>query len=316
MQKFIMLDKAVGETPLSCAEAYRTEHPELEGVSMAYAGRLDPMASGKLLVLLGEECKNQTAYHSLDKEYEFSVLLGVGSDSHDVLGRLSTHSPITPPLSGALRAAKSSHTPSKGGVTDSFSQQESESSELSDRVNHGLAAPSALSEGLAAVASSLTGNIELPYPHFSAKTVQGKPLHMWTLEGRLNEIDIPTKESTVYSLKLDSIETKSRAEVCAEARAKIDSIPEVTEARKALGNDFRRVDVRQDWENISHDASLPDSYHIAHFTCLASSGTYMRTLAHLIGKRLTPSTPSLAWRIHRTKIGTFDFKNQTWKKQF
>jgi tRNA U55 pseudouridine synthase TruB len=40
-----------------------------------------PMASGKLLVLLGEECKHQENYHSLDKEYEFSVLLGIGSDT-------------------------------------------------------------------------------------------------------------------------------------------------------------------------------------------------------------------------------------------
>ena len=90
MKKYITLDKAVGETPLSCAEDYRAKHKELEGVAMAYAGRLDPMASGKLLILLGEECKNQTNYHGLDKEYEFSVLLGIGSDTHDVLGRLET----------------------------------------------------------------------------------------------------------------------------------------------------------------------------------------------------------------------------------
>ena len=270
MEKYLLLEKTVGETPLSCAEAYRAEHPELVGVPMAYAGRLDPMASGKLLILLGEECKNQTEYHGLDKEYEFSVLLGISSDSHDVLGRLNT--------------------------------------------TQSLQTEGNLSEDLTEAAKTLTGNIELPYPHFSAKTVQGKPLHMWTLEGRLDEIEIPTKASTVYSLQLDSVETKTRTAVCTEARAKIDSIPEVTEARKALGNDFRRVDVRRDWEDILHDDSLPDSYRIAHFTCLASSGTYMRTLAHLIGKHL--DTPSLAWSIHRTKIGTYDANTQSWSKVF
>lgn len=286
-----MLNKAVGETPLSCAEAYRAEHPELAGVSMAYAGRLDPMASGQLMVLLGEECKNQTAYHALDKEYEFSVLLGVGSDSHDVLGRLTadhvTHS-------GSQR-----HAAGGFGWGDAGAD---ESSELRGQ--------------LQTICTDLTGNIELPYPHFSAKTVQGKPLHMWTLEGRLNEIEIPTKTSTVYALQLDSIETKTKTEVCAEARAKIDTIPEVTEASKALGNDFRRVDVRKDWEAILNNEALPEQYQIAHFTCLASSGTYMRTLAHLIGQRLNPSTPSLAWRIHRTKIGTFDEASQNWLQQF
>ena len=272
MEKYILLNKAVGETPLSCAEAYRATHPELAGVSMAYAGRLDPMASGTLLVLLGDECKNQTAYHGLDKEYEFSVLLGISSDSHDVLGRLTADS-----------AADLTHP---------------------------------LPRQLPKISDELTGSIELPYPHFSAKTVQGKPLHMWTLEGRLDEIEIPTKQSVVYSLQLDSIETKSRVAVCAEARTKIDSIPEVTEARKALGNDFRRVDVRQDWEAILNNDSLPEQYNIAHFTCAASSGTYMRTLAHLIGQRLTPATASLAWSIHRTKIGTFDPTSLTWTRQF
>jgi len=299
-----MLEKTVGETPLSCAEAYRSEHPELVGVSMAYAGRLDPMASGKLLVLLGEECKNQTAYHGLDKEYEFSVLLGIGSDSHDVLGRL--HMNPFEDRGGATLLPE--------GVRLGLAARSAPSGSRVASPENNLSATGALSGGLIAAAAALTGNIELPYPHFSAKTVQGKPLHMWTLEGRLDEIEIPTKESTVYSLRLDSVETKSRADVCTEARTKIDSIPEVTEARKLLGNDFRRVDVRQDWENVLHNDSLPDRYHIAHFTCTVSSGTYMRTLAHLIGHSL--DTPSLAWSIHRSTIGTYDSSSQDWIKQF
>lgn len=254
---------------------------------MAYAGRLDPMASGKLLVLLGDECKNQTQYHGLDKEYQFSVLLGIGSDSHDVLGRLYTNLTQETELSATKTVAASRDTP---------------------RI------PPTLSENLVAATKMFTGNIELPYPHFSAKTVQGKPLHMWTLEGRLDEIVIPTKKSTVYSLHLDSIETTSRERLCAEARNKIDSIPEVTDARKALGNDFRRADVRQDWEDICADDSLPNFYHIAHFTCVASSGTYMRTLAHFIGVQL--NTPALAWSIHRTEIGNFNPTTLTWEKKF
>jgi len=299
-----MLEKAVGETPLSCAEEYRSKHPELAGVSMAYAGRLDPMASGKLLVLLGEECKNQTAYHGLDKEYQFSVLLGIGSDSHDVLGRLNMN-PFKD-RGGATLLPE--------GVRLGLAARSAPSGSRVASPENNLSATSALSGGLIAAAAALTGNVELPYPHFSAKTVQGKPLHMWTLEGRLNEIEVPTKESTVYSFSLDSVETKSRVNVCAEARAKIDSIPEVTEARKLLGNDFRRVDVRQDWENISHNGSLPDTYHIAHFTCTASSGTYMRTLANLIGQSL--NTPALAWSIHRSTIGTYDSTTQTWRSTF
>ena len=47
------------------------------------------MASGKLLILIGDECKNQKKYFGLDKEYEFEVLFGVESDTGDVLGLIS-----------------------------------------------------------------------------------------------------------------------------------------------------------------------------------------------------------------------------------
>lgn len=86
MKKYVVIEKAVGETPLSCAEKWRSENGVSPDVPLAYAGRLDPMASGKLLVLIGEECKRQKEYHSLDKEYQFEILFGFESDTGDVLG--------------------------------------------------------------------------------------------------------------------------------------------------------------------------------------------------------------------------------------
>lgn len=270
MEKLVVLEKKVGETPLSCAEAWRATCPQYADVPLSYAGRLDPMASGKLLVLIGDECKNQTAYHGLDKAYDFSVLFGVESDTQDVLGRLKS-------------------CPAKDPI-------------------------SSLEENLDKICSELTGKIELPYPKFSAKTVQGKPLHMWTLEGKLDEIEVPTRESEIYSLELTKIEILPREQVADQARAKIDTIPEVTDPRKALGNDFRRADVRKDWEHIKANSSQPDSSTIAHFHCIASSGTYMRTLASVIAQKL--DTCGLAWHIHRTHIGKYDTKKRNWDLQY
>jgi tRNA pseudouridine55 synthase len=286
MEKYIILEKKVGETPLSCAEAYRVTHPELEGVPMAYAGRLDPMASGKLLILLGEECKNQTNYHGLDKKYEFSILLGIESDSLDVLGRLSTVSH----KESSLDSARRPEAKPKCRV------------EASD------------DSTLIAAARSFVGVINQPYPIFSSKTVQGKPLHTWTMEGRLHEIEIPTKESTVYELELTSLETISKEEMVTQALKNINSIPPVTELRKALGNDFRRTDVRKDWNNIPKNNSLPDTYQIARFRCVSSSGTYMRTLASEIAKKL--GTVGLAWSIHRSIIGQYDPSDSVWERTF
>jgi tRNA pseudouridine55 synthase len=55
---------------------------------LAYAGRLDPMAEGKMLILAGEACKEREKYLGLDKNYIFEVLLGFSSDSGDILGLL------------------------------------------------------------------------------------------------------------------------------------------------------------------------------------------------------------------------------------
>lgn len=264
MQKYVVLEKAIGETPLSCAEAWRASQLDMAGVPLSYAGRLDPMASGKLLVLIGEECKRQADYHGLDKEYEFSVLFGTASDTQDVLGRL------TPELN----------------------------------------VPDINRDELERIVTSLLGEFTFPYPLFSAKTVQGKPLHMWTLEGRLNEIEIPSRTSILYELVLTNLETKPRQEIAATALQKINTIPEVTDPRKALGADFRRKDVRADWQEIASNFELPAEYTVANFRCVASSGAYMRTLATIIAEKC--STTGLAFHIHRTKIGHYNKETQEW----
>lgn len=89
MKCLVVLEKKIGETPLMALSAWKDRHPKYKEMSASYAGRLDPMASGKLLVLLGDECKKQDRYTGLDKEYEVEVLLDVGSDTGDVLGVVS-----------------------------------------------------------------------------------------------------------------------------------------------------------------------------------------------------------------------------------
>ncbi len=256
MKKFVVLNKKVGETPLECMEKWReAQPPAYKTTSLTYAGRLDPMASGKLLVLIGEECKKKDEYLGLDKEYEFSVLLGASSDTGDVLGLVTTQS------------------------TTDFSKA---------KIRH--------------ASNQLIGQISLPYPKFSSKTVNGKPLHTWTIENRLHEITIPTKTSTIYKLSLLKLETIKAAELYKAVSYKIETIPTVTEKRKALGNDFRRPDIRDSWKKFLATNTDKD-FQIATFRCTASSGTYMRTLAEVLAKQL--GTTGLAYSIHRTKIGRY-----------
>jgi len=270
MKPYVVLEKKVGETPLQTLESYRNSHPELLNVPMAYAGRLDPMAEGKLLVLMGDECKVQEKYHSLDKEYMFEVLFGVSSDTADVLGLLESCTVATLEKETVEKAVQ-----------------------------------------------KLIGNIELPYPHFSSKTVTGKPLHVWKLEGRIGEIEIPKKRSTIYKLNLQILKKVTSTEVYTYATEKIETILPVIEESKALGNDFRRADVRTSWKKFQEQHEPLQTFFIAQFICIASSGTYMRTLAEVIAKEL--GTCGLAYSIKRTQIGKYQklFMNWGyWKKKF
>lgn len=269
LPRFVTTEKLVGETPLVSLEKVRAKLKLSSTIPLAYAGRLDPMASGKLLILVGDECKVQEKYHSFDKEYEVEVLLGVTSDSGDVLGIVSS------------------------------------STEYSIVSN----------EMVRNVLLQNVGKVSLPYPHFSSKTVRGKPLHTWALEKRLGEIEIPVKESRILKIVCTGLRTTSKEEVLKTVREKIETIPPVTDARKALGADFRRDEVRDAWNCIAMDTH--ESYQILSFTCTASSGSYMRSLSEKIAKEL--GTVGLAYSIHRTRIGKYFPLTKTrgfWTKKF
>ena len=91
--RYITTQKALGETPLVATERLRRERHIPRTTPLAYAGRLDPMATGTLLILIGDECKKQTKYHALDKVYTVELLIGIHSDSGDVLGIVSACAP-------------------------------------------------------------------------------------------------------------------------------------------------------------------------------------------------------------------------------
>jgi tRNA pseudouridine55 synthase len=80
------VNKQLGETPLACLERIRYENMISSDVPMTYAGRLDPMAEGLMIILEGDECKDKEKYTRLDKTYEFGILVGFETDTYDLLG--------------------------------------------------------------------------------------------------------------------------------------------------------------------------------------------------------------------------------------
>ncbi len=68
---------------------------------LSYAGRLDPMAEGVMLCLVGSANKRRETYLDMSKEYVLDVLFGFSTDTYDVLGRVMDSgdaSSIRPPV--------------------------------------------------------------------------------------------------------------------------------------------------------------------------------------------------------------------------
>jgi len=93
--KVLSLYKEIGETPLERINRFKKINPSYEGVSMTYAGRLDPMAEGLLLVLTGDEVHKKQEYTDLDKSYEFEVLFGLSTDTLDTLGIINCEKKVS-----------------------------------------------------------------------------------------------------------------------------------------------------------------------------------------------------------------------------
>ncbi len=77
----LFLEKPLGLSPLDLIQSLPDQSHKY-----SFAGRLDPMARGKMIVLVDDECKNQELYCGLDKIYEFSILYGFQTDTYDILG--------------------------------------------------------------------------------------------------------------------------------------------------------------------------------------------------------------------------------------
>jgi len=153
----------MSETPLETIQRWKKENSEYIDEKMTYAGRLDPMAEGELLVLVGEECKKKQEYLGLDKEYEMDVLFGFQTDTYDILGLIN-------------------------GFINLASSQDYVISDHARKVGRFL--------------SKLVGKQMQKYPSFSSMTVNGKQLFQITKDDELNDIEIPIKEIEVYKAEL------------------------------------------------------------------------------------------------------------------
>ena len=187
----VTLDKPAGWTPLEALEDLRARTPALAEEPMVYAGRLDPMAEGVLLVLTGEDRHALPAHLAHDKTYEATFLFGVSSDTFDALGRVRL-----------------------GGAVDG----------LADVLGDGLPDVSPDVSACVAAVQALVGTHELPIPAWSAYRVRGRPLHAWAREGRIGEVAVPVRAMRVNRAADVVGERVRAADVVPEVNARIERV--------------------------------------------------------------------------------------------
>lgn len=259
MDQIIAVNKPIGLTPLQTLDLLKINQPNLSSTRLTYAGRLDPMAEGLLLILKNPDQESKEKLLKLDKTYQFKLLFGISTDTYDTLGIPSRSDPegdIIKPITQPI----SSHQPSRSDL-----------------------------EG---VLPSFIGSHLQPYPPYSSKTVNGKPLFYYARNNQLANITIPKKKINIKNLKLISTQKTPKSN--------LENL--IIQSIKLVKGDFRQLKIIKSWQQFFLKSKLT-SFPIHTLEVSCSSGTYIRSLAHQLGQKL--GTQAIALRIKRTRVGPY-----------
>jgi tRNA pseudouridine(55) synthase len=276
----IALYKNVGETPSEAILRFRlgadacfdtiqhnlkTNTKTYAQARLTYAGRLDPMAEGLLIILADEAIAQKDVYLNMAKTYEVEVLFGWESDTHDVLG--------------IVARTGGSEAPDVGVSQDAIVSE----------------------EAIRAALATEIGVFMQEYPAYSSRTVEGRPLFSYARAGET--IPSVTKEVEIFDATLLSLRYVDAQEVLKKSIEKIG----------LMHGDFRQAQCVESWKESMNEYVRVGAAHggqhamrqcaLATISVRASSGTYMRSLAMRLGKKL--GIGALAYSIKRTKIGHF-----------
>lgn len=252
MEKVINIYKPQGMTPLQAIDAVRRQYPECQDEKMTYAGRLDPMAEGVLIVLVGDAVYRKEEYLKFDKVYEADIVFGLGTDTHDLLGIATMYDKVS--------------------IEDVKMKEE---------------------------VKKMKGDFEYPFPIYSSKPVNGKPLFQWAREGRLEEIEIPSRLMKVYEVELLNQYSISAGEIKGSIERCIMNVR----------GDFRQEEILNRWGMILEGMGKEVTFSSIRIRIHCASGTYVRILTYELGKRL--GTDAVLTKLVRTKVGSFESSTST-----
>lgn len=268
-ENVIIAYKDLGETPLESLEKARIKHNIDANTPMTYAGRLDPMAEGLMILLVGEECKNKDKYFGLDKTYKFEILVGFETDTYDLLGIVASLEIVSERSSDNITSSEDKISGPRVGSPDA----------------------EILSSNFVPALKSFVGTFIQKYPSFSSKTVGGKQLFQLSKDDELPS-KMPEHEVTISRLEFIRESNISKEDLCKEIIRRIGLVR----------GDFRQKEILEKWQEVFEN-SKEGNYKIISCVCECSSGTYIRQLVADISQKV--GIPMVTYSIKRTKVGKY-----------
>ncbi len=278
MNEVIPLNKPLGVTSYDVIRELKKLYPRQK---IGHAGTLDPLANGILICLIGSGAtRRQSEFMNVSKDYEFDVLFGVGTDTFDILGLITSPVPMHSKENEDLSPVMLNETPV---ILNSFQDPTTK-----DEVY----APSDIKKLVEENLHHFKGKYFQKVPPFSAVKIDGRELYRWYLDGRINEIQIPEKEIEVEDINILNMEEISKQDL--EKR--------ITELVDLVKSGFRQKLVLESWQKYFTETKQ-ENFLVVKIKAKVSKGTYVRAIANDLGSRI--GIPACTITITRTRVGDF-----------
>ncbi len=342
-EKIKIVYKKSGQTPLDCINEAKKANSDLLRLPLTYAGRLDPLAEGVLVLLIGDECLKKDEYLKLPKEYEVTILFGFSTDTYDLMGkvidisttsellfkrssdegvevqpsisRLTSRANVTPEVVPLLRKNDEALNNHINFVASSKQVESKDSFKMVWPSLRGTTSEVSLMLDLLARKSE-----DLLNESFDGTTKQiNKFLPQFT--GRITQSYPPYSSRTVNGKPLYkwAREGKLNEIIIPSHDVFVESIEIINEGLISgeeflnkikkdialVSGDFRQEEIINLWKETLKDKK-EEQYKTITLKISCGSGVYVRGIAHELGIAL--GVPALALHIKRTKVG--EYKNQ------
>lgn len=163
--QILLIDKPAGMTSFGVVARIRRVLSQQAGkkIKVGHTGTLDPFATGLMIIVTGNECRNAMTYTKLDKVYEATIILGQVSTTGDPEGEIT------------------------------FVDRR-------EAVSGKEVTPAPIVSQVREILRQFTGEICQRPPIFSAIKINGQRAYKLARDGK--EVEMPERRVSIYSLEL------------------------------------------------------------------------------------------------------------------